>query len=64
MADNYLENKREAYDRREAEEKKRRQAAYRRRMDAYRKKLAGEHAGDKSDGHLESGLQVEAVSKE
>ena len=39
MADNYLENKYEALPLRRDKEKKARQAAWKKRMDAYRKKL-------------------------
>lgn len=44
MADNYLERKYEAYLERKAEAEKARRAAWRKRMDAYRRKLAEEAA--------------------
>lgn len=45
MADNYLERKMEAYRERQAKEEKARKLLWRRRLDAYRKKLAEEAAG-------------------
>lgn len=39
MADNYLENKMEALQARKAKEQRARQVAWKKRMDAYRKKL-------------------------
>lgn len=39
MADNYLENKMEAYRMRREKEEKARNARWRKRMDAYRRKL-------------------------
>ncbi len=42
MADNYLENKFEELERRKAREQRARQVAWKKRMDAYRKKLAEE----------------------
>ena len=42
MADNYLENKFEALRLRREKEAKARQAAWKKRMDAYRKKLEAE----------------------
>lgn len=40
MADNYLEKKMEAYRERQAAEQKARQAAWKKRMDVYRKRLS------------------------
>lgn len=40
MADNYIENKFEALQQRREKEKKARQAAWKKRMDAYRRKLS------------------------
>lgn len=40
MADNYLEKKYEDLQARKAKEQRRRQLAWKKRMDAYRKKLA------------------------
>jgi hypothetical protein len=40
MADNYLEKKYEDLQARKAKEQRRRQVAWKKRMDAYRKKLA------------------------
>ena len=45
MADNYLENKFDAYLERKAAAEKAKKAAWRKRMDAYRKKLAEQQAG-------------------
>ena len=54
MADNYLEKKYEELQARKAKEQRARQIAWKKRMDAYRKRLeeeaAGE-AGDASGGH-------------
>ncbi len=48
MADNYLENKFEELKARKAKEQRARQLAWKKRMDAYRKKLAEEEAAKKS----------------
>lgn len=45
MADNYLERKYEAYAERKAASEKARRAAWKKRMDAYRRKLAEAAAG-------------------
>ena len=45
MADNYLENEFDAYLERKAAAEKAKKAAWRKRMDAYRKKLAEQQAG-------------------
>ncbi len=50
MADNYLERKMEAYRERQAKEEKARKLLWRRRLDAYRKKLAEEAAGVEGAG--------------
>ena len=42
MADNYLENKMEALQERKAKEQRAKQIAWKKRMDAYRKRLAAE----------------------
>ncbi len=47
MADNYIENKFEELERRKAKEQRSRQVAWKKRMDAYRKKLAEEEAEKK-----------------
>ncbi len=49
MADNYIENKFEELQARKAKEQRARQVAWKKRMDAYRKKLAEEAAGSKSE---------------
>lgn len=48
MADNYLERKMEAYRERQAREEKARKQLWRKRLDAYRKKLAEENSGEKT----------------
>ena len=48
MADNYLENKYRALQERKAKEQKARQAAWKKRMDTYRKKLQ-EQAEDRPE---------------
>ncbi|MDE6872220.1 MAG: hypothetical protein K2O58_06050 [Bacteroidales bacterium] len=50
MADNYLEKKMEAFRERKAAEQKARQAAWRKRMDAYRKKIQEQGKADSPDG--------------
>ncbi len=52
MADNYLENKFEELQARKAKEQRARQAAWKKRMDAYRKKLE-EEAGLKKESSPE-----------
>ncbi len=49
MADNYIENKFEELQARKAREQRARQTAWKKRMDAYRKKLAAEAAGKGSE---------------
>lgn len=51
MADNYLEKKMEEFQARKAKEARARQVAWKKRMDAYRKKLEQEaaSASEKSD---------------
>lgn len=50
MADNYLEKKMEDLQARKAKEARQRQVAWKKRMDAYRKKLEAENAaGDIKD---------------
>ncbi len=44
MADNYLENKFEELQARKAKEQRARQVAWKKRMEAYRKKLVAEKA--------------------
>ena len=45
MADNYLEKKMEALQARKAKEQRAKQIAWKKRMDAYRKKLEAERLG-------------------
>lgn len=44
MADNYLEKKMEALQERKAKEQRAKQIAWKKRMDAYRRKLEAQHA--------------------
>ncbi len=46
MADNYLEKKYEELQARKAKEQRARQVAWKKRMDAYRKKLAEERKSE------------------
>lgn len=57
MADNYLENKYQALQERKAKEQKARQAAWKKRMDAYRKKLQ-EQAEDRPEQTNKSGWSL------
>ena len=50
MADNYLERKYEAYQERKATAEKAKRAVWKKRMDAYRKKLAEENDGSRRTG--------------
>lgn len=62
MADNYLERKMEAYRERQAKEEKARKLLWRRRLDAYRKKLAEEASGaDVAAGPSESPVDVKDI---
>lgn len=45
MADNYLEKKYEEFQARKAKEQRLKQIAWKKRMDAYRKKLEAERSG-------------------
>lgn len=66
MADNYLEKKYEDLQARKAKEQRLRQIAWKKRMDAYRKKLAAlqenaspqpeRPASDRQDEHPEPGI--------
>lgn len=59
MADNYLEKKYEEFQARKAKEQRAKQIAWKKRMDAYRKKLAAlqEEASPKSQGPASDGKQ-------
>ena len=67
MADNYLENKYEALQLRRDKEKKARQAAWKKRMDAYRKKLEmqeGKEGRQESAGkRIGTGIQKKSDRK-
>ncbi|MBR0322523.1 MAG: hypothetical protein IIX08_09065 [Bacteroidales bacterium] len=53
MADNYLEKKYEALQERKAKEQRAKQIAWKKRMDAYRKKLEQEKQAAMAAGMLE-----------
>lgn len=59
MADNYLEKKYEELQARKAKEQRARQVAWKKRMDAYRKKLeeSKKEAAPESEGPSPDGLQ-------
>lgn len=58
MADNYLEKKMEALQARKAKEQRAKQLAWKKRMEAYRKKLASEAAA--ADGACATGQEDSA----
>lgn len=63
MADNYLEKKMEALQQRKAKEQRARQIAWKKRMDAYRKKLEEQKtisavAEDSDDATRQEGSDV------
>lgn len=58
MADNYLEKKMEALQARKAKEARAKQIAWKKRMDAYRKKLEAERDADQA-GAGEVGVAAE-----
>lgn len=49
MADNYLEKRYEAYQERKAKEQRAKQIAWKKRMEAYRKRLEMEAAAKKQE---------------
>lgn len=57
MADNYIEKKMEALQARKAKEQRARQVAWKKRMDAYRKKLQEQdsNAAAPADGDVSKG---------
>lgn len=61
MADNYLEKKREDMEARSAREQRARQAAWKKRMDAYRRKLEAEKS-ENADGGIPASDQNHANS--
>ena len=60
MADNYLEKKYEDLQARKAKEQRLRQAAWKKRMDAYRRKLEAERAAASADSDA---VEVKAQDK-
>ena len=64
MADNYLERKYESYVERKAAAEKARRAAWKKRMDAYRRKLAETAAGTENPGNgSRAGIGVTAEAE-
>jgi len=61
MADNYLEKKMEALQERKAKEARARQIAWKKRMDAYRKRLEAEAAA--SAASASAGAGADRVSE-
>ena len=51
MADNYLEKKMEEFQARTAKEQRARQLAWRKRMDAYKKRIEMEKAANQDESH-------------
>ena len=51
MADNYLEKKMEEFQARKAKEQRARQLAWRKRMDAYKKRIEMEKAANQDESH-------------
>ncbi len=65
MADNYLEKKMEAFQARKAKEQRAKQIAWKKRMDAYRKRLEEQKASEAAaaDGACAKG-QEDSASQE
>lgn len=61
MADNYLEKKMEALQARKAKEQRSRQIAWKKRMDAYRKKLESQKASEEASVDLDDAKDPEAI---
>ena len=62
MADNYLEKKYEDLQARKAREQRSRQLAWKKRMDAYRRRLAGlEDESVRAEGKLDAGINAEVA---
>jgi uncharacterized protein with von Willebrand factor type A (vWA) domain len=62
MADNYLEKKMEAFQARKAKEQRAKQIAWKKRMDAYRKRLEEQKASEaaSADGVCATGQEGSA----
>lgn len=61
MADNYLEKKMEALQARKAKEQRSRQIAWKKRMDAYRKKLESQKASEEASADSDDAKDPEAI---
>lgn len=61
MADNYLEKKMEALQARKAKEQRSRQIAWKKRMDAYRKKLELQKASEEASVDSDDAKVPEAI---
>ena len=62
MADNYLEKKYEELQARKAREQRSRQLAWKKRMDAYRRRLAGqEEESVPAEGKSDAGINAEVA---
>jgi len=61
MADNYLEKKMEALQARKAKEQRSRQIAWKKRMDAYRKKLELQKASEEASADSDDAKVPEAI---
>ena len=62
MADNYLEKKYEDLQARKAREQRSRQLAWKKRMDAYRRRLAGqEEESVRAEGKPDAGINAEVA---
>lgn len=61
MADNYLEKKMEAFQARKAKEQRSRQIAWKKRMDAYRKKLESQKASEEASVDSDDAKDPEAI---
>lgn len=61
MADNYLEKKMEALQARKAKEQRSRQIAWKKRMDAYRKKLESQKASEEAFADSDDAKDPEAI---
>ena len=61
MADNYLEKKMEALQARKAKEQRSRQIAWKKRMDAYRKKLELQKASEEASADSDDAKAPEAI---
>lgn len=61
MADNYLEKKMEALQARKAKEQRSRQIAWKKRMDAYRKKLESQKASEEASADSYDAKDPEAI---